>query len=134
VFERRVHASPTLRIVLSLAAVLAFLSVACNEDRRRECQALVVAMKPIDAPDGNEKAIPSLETVTSVKKEVEALKPTDHPLHIHADNYAKTLSVLANTLALKTSSSAPDGTDDVIKKNLKLARAQADDVRRYCVE
>jgi hypothetical protein len=134
VFERRVHVTPTHRIVLSLAAVLAFSSAACNEDRQRECQALVAAMKPIDAPDGNERAVPSLETVTSVKKEVEALKPSDHPLHIHADNYAKTLSVLANTLALKTSSSPPDGTDDVIKKNLKDARAQAADVRRYCAE
>ncbi len=37
-------------------------------------------------------------------------------------------------MALKTSSSAPDGTDDVIKKKLKEARADADDVKRYCAQ
>jgi hypothetical protein len=108
--------------------------IACDEQRRHDCDALVAAMKPLDAPDGNEKIVPTLETVDAVKKQVQAMKVGDHTLSIHVQNYAKTLGVLSNTLALKSSSSPPDGTDDVIRRNLKEARSEANDVKRYCAE
>jgi hypothetical protein len=110
------------------------LSIACDEQRRRECDALVVAMKPLDAHEGNEKALPTLETVDGVKKQAESMKVSDHTLTIHVQNYVKILGVLSSTLALKSSSSPPDGTNDVIRTNLQQARSEASDVKRYCAE
>jgi hypothetical protein len=110
------------------------LSPACDEQRRRDCDALVAATKPLEAREGSEKALPTLETVEGVKKQVESMKVSDHTLSIHVQNYVKTLGVLSSTVALKSSSSSPDGTDDVIRKNLKEARSEANDVKRYCAE
>jgi hypothetical protein len=107
-------------------------ALGCNEDRQQECRGFVEALKPLDAPDGSEKVIPSLDAVNAVKKQVEALKLQDQPLQIYRGNYVKTLAVLVNTLEVKSSSMPPDGADDVIRKNLKEARADAADVRKYC--
>jgi hypothetical protein len=142
VFARRVkHPSPvfsgkTARRTIALAGTIAvcLVSLSCNEERQRACNALVLAMKPIEAPEGGEKVIPPREAVAAVEKQVESLKLEDQPLRIYAENYLKTLAVLSNTMDLKSSSSPPDGTDDVIKKNLKEARTQADDVKRYCAQ
>jgi hypothetical protein len=120
--------------VIVLLSLSLALSAACDEQRRRDCDALVVAMKPLDAPNGNEKALPTLETVDGVKKQVESMKVSDQTLGVHVRNYVKTLGVLASTVALKSSSSPPDGTDDVIRTNLKQARSVANDVKRYCAE
>ena len=122
----------------ALAFALAVLLCAgCDEQRQRECQELVGAMQPLDAPEGATKvasAIPTLDAVRGVKSGVEHMTFHDQPLAIYAQNYEKTLSVLANTLEVKSSSMPPDGVDEVIKKNLKEARADADDVRRYCAQ
>jgi hypothetical protein len=132
VFARRVkHPSPvfsgkTARRTIALAGTIAvcLVSLSCNEERQRAC----------NAPEGGEKVIPPREAVAAVEKQVESLKLEDQPLRIYAENYLKTLAVLSNTMDLKSSSSPPDGTDDVIKKNLKEARTQADDVKRYCAQ
>jgi hypothetical protein len=107
-------------------------ALGCNEDRQQECHAFVEAVKPLEAPAGNEKMVPTLDAVNGVKKQVESLKLQDQPLVIYRSNYVKTLAVLVNTLEVKSSSMPPDGADDVIKKNLKEARADAADVRKYC--
>ncbi len=120
--------------VLVLAAATAVAGVACDEQRQKECSAFTAAMEPIEAPDGNDKVVPSLETVAAVKKHVEALKPRDQPLQIYAENSVKTLAILSSTLEVRASSSPPDGTDDVIRRSLREARAEARDVKRYCAE
>lgn len=110
-------------VALGLAALAAS---GCDNERKQECTQFVGAMKPLD--DGT----PSADTVDSVSKQVAAIKFQDQPLGVYATNYRKTLEVLSNTLKLKASGSAPDGTDDVIKKNLKEARTDKEDVQRYC--
>ena len=52
------------------------------------------------------------------------------PVHITGG----ALGILSGTLQLKASPNPPDGTDDVIKKNLKSARTDASDVQRYCAQ
>ena len=60
----------------------------------------------------------------------------DEPLRVYSNNYQSTLAVLSGTLKLKEGSSSPDavpdGTNAVIAKNLKDARADDADVTRYC--
>ena len=58
------------------------------------------------------------------------------PLREYAKNYKKTLDRLSNTLKLKATAGPdpPDGTDEVIKQNLKDARTDSDDVARYCAQ
>jgi len=106
--------------------LVAVTSVACNDQRKQECDRLLVAMKPL------EKGTPTAGLVTSVAKEVDALHLQDATLAIYAKNYQATLVVLSKTLELKAGSSAPDGTDAVVQLNLKAARTDADDVQRYC--
>jgi hypothetical protein len=101
---------------------------ACNPERKQECDKFLAAMKPLDL------GTPSAEAVDGVKKEVAALDLQDQPLHIYAENYQNTLTVLSTTLRLKDDPSAPDGTDDVIKTHLKEARADSQDVQRYCAQ
>jgi hypothetical protein len=110
-----------------LAGVLVALAASgCDNERKQECSQFIAAMKPLD------EGTPSADTVDSVSKQVGAMKFQDQPLGVYATNYRKTLDVLSNTLKLKASGSPPDGTDDVIKKNLKEARTDKDDVQRYC--
>jgi hypothetical protein len=108
------------------SAVIVALTASCNPERKQECERFLAAMSPLD--DGT----PSTETVNRVSKEVEALNLQDQPLHIYAENYGKTLTVLATTLELQSGTSAPDGTDDVVKSQLRMARTDAKDVARYC--
>ncbi len=103
-------------------------AAACNEQRKQECDRFLTAMKPL------EQGTPSVETVDSVKKQVDAIQFTDQSLGIYAKNYKETLTILSNTLTLKASPSAPDGTDDVVKQKLKEARTDASDVQRYCAQ
>jgi hypothetical protein len=113
--------------VRAAGATLAVVtSVACNDQRKQECDRFLAAMKPL------EKGTPTVEVVDSVAKQVEALHLQDATLAIYAKNYQATLVVLSNTLKLKASPSAPDGTDAVVQRNLKAARTDAEDAQRYC--
>ena len=111
---------------LLAVALVAFAASGCDNERKQECSQFVGAMKPLD------EGTPSADTVDSVSKQVAAMKFQDQPLGVYATNYGNTLKVLSSTLKLKASGSPPDGTDDVIKKNLKEARTDKDDVQRYC--
>ena len=112
-------------VVVGLAALAA---TGCDSERKQECSQFLSAMKPLE--DGT----PSADTVDSVSKQVAAVKFQDQPLGVYAKNYAATLTVLSNTLKLKAGGSPPDGTDDVIKQNLKEARTDREDVQRYCAQ
>jgi hypothetical protein len=114
-------------MLLALAAITAVALPACDEARKQECDALLGAMKPI-GPTGT----PTGDTVDAVGKQVDALKLQNQALAVYAKNYRQTLTVLSATLRLKAGGSAPDGTDDVIKQNLKEARTDQDDVQRLC--
>ena len=113
--------------VAAVATIAGFLMIAsCNPERQQECDKFVSTMKQID------EGSPSAATVDQVNKEVETLQLQDQPLQIYATNYRNTLSALSNTLRLNESSSPPDGTDDAIKTQLKIARTDSRDVQRYC--
>ena len=111
---------------LVATVLVAVAASGCDNARKQECSQFLGAMKPLD------EGTPSADTVDSVSKQVAAMKFQDQPLGVYATNYRKTLDVLSSTLKLKASGSAPDGTDDVIKKNLKEARTDKEDVQRYC--
>jgi hypothetical protein len=113
---------------LVAAALVAVAAAGCDNQRKQECSQFLGAMKPLD------EGMPSADTVDTVSKQVGAMKFQDQPLGVYATNYRKTLDVLSSTLKLKASGSAPDGTDDVIKKNLKEARTDKEDVQRYCAQ
>jgi hypothetical protein len=100
----------------------------CNEQRKQECDRFLAATKPLD------QGTPTVEMVESVKKQVDGIQFTDQTLGIYAKNYKATLTVLSSTLQLKASPNPPDGTDDVIKKNLKSVRTDAADVQKYCAQ
>jgi hypothetical protein len=101
-------------------------SIACNDQRKQECDRFLVAMEPL------EKGTPSVDLVDSVATQVGALHLQDATLAIYAKNYQATLVVLSSTLKLKAGPSAPDGTDGVVQQNLKVARTDAEDAQRYC--
>ncbi|HEY8088698.1 MAG TPA: hypothetical protein VIF09_12655 [Polyangiaceae bacterium] len=107
-----------------VAALLA--GTGCNEEKQQECGKFVLAIKPLD--QGN----PSSAAVDSVAKQVAGMAFKDQTLTIYAKNYGERLKVLSNALTLQESPNAPDGTNDLVKKTLGLARTDADDVRRYC--
>ncbi len=114
-------------LALALAAGSgAVLSLACDDTRKGECVKFLAAVKPLD------EGTPSLETVQRVQKDLAATTFKDTPLDVYAKNYAAKLTVLSNTLALKAGPEPPDGTDAVIKLNLKNARTDREDVQRYC--
>jgi hypothetical protein len=113
---------------LAAVALIAVATSGCDNERKQECSQFLDAMKPLD------QGTPSSDTVDSVSKQVASIKFQDQPLGVYAENYRKTLTVLSNTIKLKASGSAPDGTDDVIKKNLTEARTDKDDVQRYCAQ
>jgi hypothetical protein len=121
------------RLALLMVFVLLELSAnaACDETRKQECDKLLGVMKPLEPLD---KRAPSADTVDAVIQQVGALKLQDQPLGMYAKNYKQTLTVLSATLKLKAGNSAPDGTDDVIKKNLQEAHTDHDDVQRYCAQ
>ena len=86
---------------------------------------------------GMQSGTPSAETVDQVLSAVAGIKFSDVPLEEYATNYKNTLTVLVNTLKLKSSAGPdgpPDGTENVIKQNLKDARTDFDDISRYCAQ
>jgi hypothetical protein len=121
------------RLRSSLAAVGCLLWLGgvsgCNAQRKQECDAFLSAMTPL------QEGTPNGETVDRVRDGVSALELQDQPLHEYATNYKNTLAVLSGTLKLKAGAGPdgpPDGTEEVIKKNLKEARTDREDVARYC--
>jgi hypothetical protein len=111
---------------------MAFCAVGagCNEERKQECDKLLTAIRPL------KEGTPTSEVVDHVSAEVSAIALQDQPLLVYAKNYKQTLSVLGSTLKLKETAASPDavpdGTQDVIKKNLAVARTDDDDIARYC--
>ncbi len=101
-------------------------ALACNSERKQECDKFLTAMKPLD------QGTPSTDVVERVRQDVGGIQFQDQPLSVYAKNYANTLTVLSSTLKLKASPEPPDGTDDVVKTNLKEARTDQEDVARYC--
>ena len=117
-----------LTVLAGSVSLGAVLLTGCNPERKAECDRLMAAMKPVsDAP-------PTADGVDSAKASVAAIKFEDQTLGVYAKNYSQTLTVLSSTLRLKTSPDAPDGTDDVIKRNLAEARTDAKDTARYCAQ
>jgi hypothetical protein len=113
----------------AVAIVLGALAgAACNPERKQECDKFLAAMKPLDEP------APTADVVDRVSREVDTLDLQDQPLRIYATNYRNTLTVLSSTLHLRSDPSAPDGTEDVIKARIKEARADSQDVQRYCAQ
>jgi hypothetical protein len=111
-------------VPLALAAV-----AACNQDRKQECDKLLSAMTPLQT------GTPSGDVVDRVNDGVGGIQFSDQPLGVYAKNYRATLTVLSNTLKVQSTAGPdgpPDGTNDVIKQNLKEARTDYDDVSRYC--
>jgi hypothetical protein len=117
------------RLVLAAAAAATVLVFGgCNPERKVECERLMEAMKPVS------DTVPTADGVDSVKASVAAIKFEDQTLGVYAKNYSQTLTVLSSTLRLKSSPDAPDGTEDVIKRNLQEARTDAQDTARYCAQ
>jgi hypothetical protein len=112
--------------LIAMAAAGTVCMLACDNARKQECDKFLAAVKPLD------EGTPTLETVQRVQKDLGALTFQDTPLGVYAKNYAAKLTVLSNTLALKAGPQPPDGTDGVIKQNLKTARTDREDVQRYC--
>jgi hypothetical protein len=111
------------------AVVLSGALVACNTERKQECEKFLSTTEPIQGDT------PSQDTVDRVFQSMDAVQFQDEPLREYAKNYKTTLTILSNTLKLKSTASddgPPVGTEDVIKTNLKEARTDYDDVSRYC--
>jgi len=109
-------------------ATMVFLA-GCDSQRKQDCAKFLPAMS------GMATGVPSVETVDQVLTSVGGIQFADEPLKEYATNYKNTLTVLSNTLKLKSSAGPdgpPDGTEDVIKQNLKEARTDFDDISRYC--
>jgi hypothetical protein len=121
---------PVLTSLASLATLSALVGATggCNAERKAECDQFTAAMKPLG------EGAPTAEAVGRVQTQVAAIKFQDEPLSVYAKNYLATLTVLSKTLELKATGTAPDGTDDVIKSNLKEALTDAADTARYCAQ
>ena len=116
-----------MRFVALFGAMLACIaSGGCNSERKAECDRLLSAMKPLG------EGAPTADSVGRVLGAVSAISFQDQTLGVYAKNYSATLTVLSKTLELKATPEAPDGTDDVIKTNLRAALTDADDTTRYC--
>jgi len=111
----------------SVVLVLGVLALAgCNSERKQECDKLLTALKPID------EASPSSSTLGRMKSDVAAIHLQDQPLSVYAHNYEHLLTVLEGTTKVKEGSSPPDGTDDLLRTQLKKARTDRDDITWYC--
>jgi hypothetical protein len=118
-----------LTLTLAGGATAAACATGCNTQRKQDCDKFLPVMAPI------QEGMPTADTVDRVHDSVAALTIDDQPLREYATNYKNTLTVLSNTLKLKAGAGPdgpPDGTEDVIKKNLKDARTDFDDISRYC--
>jgi len=116
--------------LVGVCACATFVTLAgCDSQRKEDCGKFLPAMS------GMQSGTPSVETVDQVLSAVAGIHFTDVPLEEYATNYKNTLTVLSGTLKLKATAGPegpPDGTDDVIKRNLKDARTDFDDITRYC--
>jgi hypothetical protein len=115
-----------------IVVVLFGALVACNTERKQECEKFLSAASPIQSDN-----TPSGDTVDRLFQSMDSTQFQDEPLREYSKNYKATLTVLSNTLKLKATAGPdgpPDGTDDVIKTNLKEARTDVDDVSRYCAQ
>ena len=124
----RLAALAALAVLAGSVSLGAVLLAGCNQERKAECEQLMNAMKPVS------DTVPTADGVDTVKASVASIKFQDQTLGVYAKNYSQTLTVLSSTLRLKTSPDAPDGTDDVIKRNLAEARTDAKDTARYCAQ
>jgi hypothetical protein len=113
------------------AATLALLSGCPNATRKQDCEKFLSAMTPMQGD------VPTVDAVDRTHDSVASIQFEDEPLREYSTNYKNTLAVLSSTLRLKATAGPdgpPDGTDDVIKRNLKDARTDFDDVSRYCAQ
>lgn len=116
-----------MRSVILVLGVLGVLAVTgCNSERKQECDKFLSALKPID------DSSPSSSSLGRMKTDIAAIHFQDQPLSVYAQNYEHTLTVLEGTTKLKEGSSAPDGTNDLLKTQLKKARTDRDDIKWYC--
>ena len=130
------RSSPILAALAGLVGVVACavtfaLLAGCNTQRKQDCEKFLTAMSPMQA------GTPSVDAVDRVHESVAAIQFEDQPVREYATNYKNTLTVLSNTMKLKDTAGPdgpPDGTDDVIKQNLKEAHTDFDDVTRYCAQ
>jgi hypothetical protein len=125
---RRLTALAALTALAGSVSLGAVLLTGCNPERKAECQQLMAAMKPVS------DSVPTADGVESAKASVAAIKFEDQTLGVYAKNYSQTLTVLSTTLRLKSDPDAPEGTEDVIKRNLAEARTDAQDTARYCAQ
>ena len=112
------------------AATLAALA-GCDTTRKVDCEKFLPVMTPMQSDS------PSVDIVERTFASVAAIKFEDEPLREYSTNYKNTLSVLSNTLKLRANAGPdgpPDGTDDVIKRNLKEVHTDFDDISRYCAQ
>jgi hypothetical protein len=123
----RVSSIFPLAAVAGMAAVSGTLA-GCNAERKAECDRFMQAMRPLS------EGTPTTDAVHRVESDVAAIHFEDQALGVYAKNYTKTLTILSTTLELKAGPTPPDGTDDVIKTNLKEARTDAEDTARYCAQ
>jgi hypothetical protein len=124
-------AGAALVALAGLVGALACLGglTGCNTQRKQDCDKFLPVMSPMQGDT------PSADTIDRVHDGVAGIEFGDEPLREYATNYKNTLTVLSNTLKLKATAGPdgpPDGTDDVIKRNLKDARTDFDDITRYC--
>jgi len=127
----RTLGAPSISVLLAaLMAACAVCGAGCNEERKQECDKLLTAIRPL------KEGTPTSAIVDHVAADVSAISFQDQPLGVYATNYKQTLTVLGSTLKLKegaaSADAVPDGTEDVIKKNLAVARTDDDDIARYC--
>ncbi len=107
--------------------VLGVLS-ACDTERKKECDQLTPALKPLDDPK------PSSDAIGRLRGALEALALEDQPLREYVRTTKGILVVLSSTLVLDEGPLPPDGTDEVVKAKLKEARTVRDDIAHYCAQ
>ena len=111
-----------------LAAVVFGAAVACNAEKKQECDQVLTALKPLESPP------PSADAVDRMRTALAAIQYQDQPLREYASSAKTTLQVLGNALETQAAPSPPDGTDDLVKARLKEALGERDDVARYCAQ
>ena len=114
--------------LLRFSAAAFVVLIGCNATRKQECDQLLSAMKPLV------RGAPSLELVDTANRAIAAVQFQDQPLREYAASTKATLSSLTETMRLLAGPTPPDGADDLVKTKLKEARAENDDVTRYCAE
>lgn len=115
--------SPMRSVILVLGVLVL---AGCNSERKQECDKLLTALRPMD------DSSPTSSTLGRMKSDIAAIHFQDQPLSVYAHNYERSLTMLEATTKLKEGSSPPEGTDELLKTQLKKARTDRDDIKRYC--